>query len=49
MLNVDLFPQTFSDIQFAPGVTFYCRIYRDGQALMVRDIKAITQIKKAGS
>ena len=37
----------FSDIQFALGVIFYYRSYVAGQALMVRDIKAITQIQKA--
>ena len=37
----------FSNIQFASGVIFYYKSYGAGQALMVRDIKAITQIQKA--
>ena len=37
----------FSDIQFALGVIFYYKNYGAGQALMVRDIKAITQTQKA--
>ena len=37
----------FSDIQFASGVIFYYKSYGAGQALMVRDIKAITHLQKA--
>ena len=40
-------PQMFSNIQFASGVSFYYKSYGAGQALMVRNIKAITQIQQA--
>ena len=39
----------FSNIQFALGVIFYYKSYGAGQALMVRDIKAIIQMQKTRS